>query len=59
MKQGRFNSIEEKRAFLRNRKKEQALSKDAAGSRRADTNDENDSKQPRTIKQIVQGGQPN
>ena len=59
MKQGRFKSIDEKRAFLRNRKKEQALSKDATGSRRADTNDDNNSKLPRTIKQIVQGGQPN
>ena len=29
MKQGRFNSVEEKRAFLRKRKKEKGLAKDA------------------------------
>ncbi len=59
MKQGRFKSIEEKRKFLRNRSQEQRLDKDAAGERRAQANEQDNSTQPRRINNIVQGGAPN
>ena len=58
MKQGKFNSIEEKREFLRKRSKERKLEKDAQGISRAETKEKNDNQQSRTISQIVQGGTP-
>ena len=59
MKQGKFNSIEEKRKFLRSRSKERSLEKDAQGISRAETKEKDDNQQSRTITQIVQGGTPN
>ena len=59
MKQGRFDSVEEKRKFLRQRSKERKLEKDAQGVSRAETKELNDGQRPRTITQVVQGGTPN
>ena len=59
MKQGRFDSIEEKRKFLRQRSKERSLEKDAQGISRAETKELNDDQQSRTITQVFQGGTPN
>ena len=59
MKQGRFDSVEEKRRFLRQRSKDRKLEKDAQGVSRAETKELNDEQQQRTITQIVQGGTPN
>jgi len=58
MKRGRFQSVEEKRKFLRERKKERRLAKDALGNLRADNNDRQNNKSPGIVGRIIQAGSP-
>ena len=58
MKRGRFQSVQEKRKFLRERKKENRLAKDALGNLRADNNERQSKLNPGITGRIIQAGSP-
>lgn len=58
MRKGRFNSVAEKRAFLRERKRERRLAKDALGNLQADSKDYTAKRGGSNLRRIHQGGLP-
>ena len=58
MNRGRFNSVEEKRKFLRQRRKEKRLAKDALGNLQADCKDFTSRQGKPNVRSISQGGLP-